>query len=488
MALVLVYSEKIKMLIYEINTLSWIHDLTIKYKRKINLDNIPDSEWQKIIDLNFQAVWLMGVWKRSPRAITINLKDKEFIDLAKKTQLNSNNNIEDQIAGSAYSIKDYSLNLELGDDKDSLIRLKKKLNSIDLKLILDFVPNHVALDHLWAIDHPEYFIQGSELEYKKPKQTNYVKINNNIYALGRDPEYDPWNDVLQLNIFSEELRKSHIAILNRLAKQCDGVRCDMAMLMLDYVFKQNWNFASKDIPKVEYWQLIISQVKKVFPNFVFIAECYWETQEQLINLGFDYCYDKEFYDYLVNDQVYLLKKRLNQILSTQDHYLRFIENHDEPRSAEIIKDINKLKSSIILLMSVPGGKLFYEGQLEGRKIPTLVQLRQSPEENINDTIYLFYVKLLHLFKDINNAPSQWRVLDTDEAQDIIILFWKNIDRMYLVVINWSQQEQNFNYMLNNLSSKSQIIFNTMDSQVNIQLTDNNISLQMLAYQTIIIEI
>jgi hypothetical protein len=350
------------------------------------------------------------------------------------------------------------------------------------------VPNHVALDHLWAIDHPEYFIQGSELEYKKPKQTNYVKINNNIYALGRDPEYDPWNDVLQLNIFSEELRKSHIAILNRLAKQCDGVRCDMAMLMLDYVFKQNWNFASKDIPKVEYWQLIISQVKKVFPNFVFIAECYWETQEQLINLGFDYCYDKEFYDYLVNDQVYLLKKRLNQILSTQDHYLRFIENHDEPRSAEIIKDINKLKSSIILLMSVPGGKLFYEGQLEGRKIPTLVQLRQSPEENINDTIYLFYVKLLHLFKDINNAPSQWRVLDTDEAQDIIILFWKNIDRMYLVVINWSQQEQNFNYMLNNLSSKSQIIFNTMDSQVNIQLTDNNISLQMLAYQTIIIEI
>ena len=139
-------------------------------------------------------------------------------------------------------------------------------------------------------------------------------------------------------------------------------------------------------------------------------------------------------------------------------------------------------------MSVPGGKLFYEGQLEGRKIPTLVQLRQSPEENINDTIYLFYVKLLHLFKDINNAPSQWRVLDTDEAQDIIILFWKNIDRMYLVVINWSQQEQNFNYMLNNLSSKSQIIFNTMDSQVNIQLTDNNISLQMLAYQTIIIEI
>lgn len=139
-------------------------------------------------------------------------------------------------------------------------------------------------------------------------------------------------------------------------------------------------------------------------------------------------------------------------------------------------------------MSVPGGKLFYEGQLEGRKIPTLVQLRQSPEENINDAIYLFYVKLLHLFKDIKNAPSQWRVLDSDEAQDIIILFWKNIDRMYLIVSNWSQQEQSFNYVLNNLSSKSQIIFNTMDSQANIQLTDNNISLQMLAYQTIIIEI
>jgi len=475
------------MQIYEINTLCWVNDLSIKYHQKINLDNIPDNEWQSIIDLNFQAVWLMGVWERSPRAIAINLKDKDFIKLVKKTQANPHN-IEDQIVGSAYSIKDYSLNPELGNNQDSLIKLKYKLNSLGLKLILDFVPNHVALDHSWAIDHPEYFIQGSELEYKKLGQPNYIKIANNIYALGRDPESGSWNDVLQLNIFSNELRKAHLAILNKLAKQCDGVRCDMAMLMLDYVFKLNWHFPSSAVPEVEYWQFIISQLKKSFPDFVFIAECYWNTQEQLINLGFDYCYDKEFYDYLVNDEVYLLKKRINIRLSVQDRYLRFIENHDEPRSATIMKNVNKLKCSIILLLSVPGGKLFYDGQLEGRKNPTLVQLKQNHKEEINASIYKAYSELLQLFKKIKSKPTLWQVLDTKDGQDIIILSWKNVDQIYLVVINWSVQEKSFNYEFSNLSSKSRLIFNSMDILINIQLTDNNISLEMLPYQVIILEV
>ena len=59
-------------------------------------------------------------------------------------------------------------------------------------------------------------------------------------ACGRDPFFPPWRDVAQLNYFNPATREAMIGVLTTIAQHCDGVRCDMAMLVLNDVFAQTW--------------------------------------------------------------------------------------------------------------------------------------------------------------------------------------------------------------------------------------------------------
>jgi len=475
------------MRIYEINTMTWLFSLSVKYGHNINLDNIPDEEWQTIADLKFTAVWLMGVWERSLKAIEINQKDQEFMDLASQTLPDFN--AEKDLIGSAYSVSAYRINKTIGNNKDSLVRTKAKLNNLGLKLILDFVPNHVSLDHQWSDTHPEYFIQGTSKNYQDEEDNDksYKKIGSNIYALARDPKYKPWNDVLQLNIFSDDLRKAQINLLDEIAVQCDGVRCDMAMLMLSEIFSATWKEQLNTYPTHEYWQQIIQATKKKYPNFIFIAECYWNTQDKLIELGFDYCYDKEFSDYLFNDEINLFRQRISQPVDLQKHYLRFIENHDEPRVASLFSE-TKLKASAVILMFAPGAKLMYEGQLEGRIVKTLVQLGRDPVQSINWDIYNFYVQLMLVNNEIFNSPTSWQIIDYPNDERIIIFSIKNkSDSYFLIVTNWSSKIKNLNIELNQTIDKVIIIFNTLDLQGYLKINQTLLSLSLKPYQALIMQ-
>jgi hypothetical protein len=118
------------------------------------------------------------------------------------------------------------------------------------------------------------------------------------FSCGRDPYFPPWQDVLQLNAFHPGLRRAAMQTLHEIADQCDGVRCDMAMLLVTRVFEQTWSVRAGSLPAGEYWHEIIRAIRGARPDFLFLAEAYWDLEWELMQQGFDYCYDKRLLDRL----------------------------------------------------------------------------------------------------------------------------------------------------------------------------------------------
>ena len=114
----------------------------------------------------------------------------------------------------------------------------------------------------------------------------FLRIGDHVLACGRDPYFPPWEDVLQLNAFSPELRKATIATVLSIADQCDGMRCDMAMLLLNQVFERTWGQRAGAMPQTEYWRDVIGVVKQRYPDVLFMAEAYWDLEWGLQQQGF----------------------------------------------------------------------------------------------------------------------------------------------------------------------------------------------------------
>ncbi len=148
----------------------------------------------------------------------------------------------DDVVGSPYSIRRYQPDARIGDWA-ALDAAGEKLHARGLRLMLDFVPNHVALDHAWILEEPEYFIQGSAEDFARDRSAYYraeTYSGTRYIARARDPYFPPWRDVAQLNHFNPAMRAALIADLVETAKHCDGFRCDMAMLVLNDIFARTW--------------------------------------------------------------------------------------------------------------------------------------------------------------------------------------------------------------------------------------------------------
>ena len=317
-------------LIYEINTCVWLTELSRKYRRQITLADIPAAEWDALAQLGMDAVWLMGVWERSPAGRAVAMKNESLQEDFRRALPDVR---PEDIVGSPYCVRRYTVDEQLGGTK-GLAAARKNLANRKIRLIVDLVPNHVAPDHPWAADHPEYFIRGDREDLRRDP-ASFFETGGNIFARGRDPFFPAWPDVLQLNAFNDGLRNAAIETLTAMAEQSDGVRCDMAMLLLNEIFAKTWGSRAGQRPAREYWATIIPAIKKKFPNFIFIAEAYWDMEWQLQMQGFDYCYDKTLYDRLCHDDAEHVRLHLLAEPAYQDRLVRFIENHDEPRAAAV---------------------------------------------------------------------------------------------------------------------------------------------------------
>ena len=374
--------------LYEMHTATWLYRLSQEAGAIITLATVPDAEIKRIASYNIDAVWLMGVWTRSPRAAQLSKQDANFVSSYRS--LLSDFTPHD-IIGSAYAIRSYEVDERFGGEA-ALLLFRARLAAYGIKLILDFVPNHSALDSPWLDENPEFYFYGNDEEYvRNPHRFDHAK--NRIVVKGSDPTLAPWPDVAQLNAFSQSYRQASIRTLNYIATICDGVRCDMAMLMLNRIFSDSWRDYVSATPVDEYWKIVINAVRYAAPDFIFLAESYWDTESELLALGFDYCYDKKLYDFIVAGDYAAAKNHIENTNEIRQKLITFLENHDEPRIANILS-MSEHARALRFLRPLPGLHLWYDGQFCGFKHQASVHLRRSASEKCNKSIAHMYKEIL----------------------------------------------------------------------------------------------
>jgi hypothetical protein len=272
-------------------------------------------------------------------------------------------------------------------------------------------------------------------------------------AHGRDPNFAPWIDTVQLDYRQPATRAAMQSELMRIAERCDGVRCDMAMLILNDVFANTWKgfppvgapteggTVRNDLP--EFWLDAIRAVKQAHPEFLFLAEVYWGMEQRLQSHGFDYTYDKVLYDELIHRNPVAVQRHL---LDSSPVYVaagaHFLENHDEARIASILS-LPEHRAAAALILTLPGMRLLHEGQLQGAQVRLPVQLTCRPAEPAQREVAGMYEQLLQAVKRAGVGQGSWCLLkpraawpDNPTAQDFVLVQWQSApDDFVLAVIN-----------------------------------------------------
>jgi hypothetical protein len=465
--------------IYQINTWVWLTTLSEKYNEKIMLHNVPEAELDKLASYHVDAVWLMGVWFRgkTTRASALNYIH-EYVGALPDVS-------EQDVIGSAYAIADYRVDEGIGG-RDGLLTFRQQLHARGLKLVLDFVPNHTGLDHRWLHDHPEYYVNGTKTWYKKARGEFFLvekevpekdmieaaqadnehlvperdathkqgasvlkpppEHESSVIAHGRDPYFPGWIDTAQLSAFSPGYRQAAVETLLSIAELADGVRCDMAMLMMNEIFVRTWGWLGLNhAPNADFWTSIIPQVKAQHPNFLFIAETYWNMEYALLQQGFDYTYDKTMYDRLLEGDTNAIYKHLNADYNFLRRQIRFIENHDEKRANDTF-GLERSRAAAILICTTPGATLLHDGQFTGRIIKLPVHISRQTYEREYTHLHRFYMRLLQEASHDIYQHGEWKLFNTWSAcegcigeYNFIAYGWRHNGDMRLIVLNFSGQ-------------------------------------------------
>jgi hypothetical protein len=394
--------------LYQINTRVWLTELSQKLGRAATLDDIPYAELDRLAELGFDWVWFLSVWQTGLAGQQVSRSDpgwrKEFEETLPDLR-------EEDIAGSGFAITGYTVHQQLGGDA-ALARLRQRLHERGLRLLLDFVPNHTGLDHHWVEEHPEYYIAGSEEQLAQAPQ-NYTRAKRKqgdlILAHGRDPYFPGWPDTLQLNYGNPRTQEAMMGELVKIAGQCDGVRCDMAMLVLPEVFERTWG-----VQMQPFWPQATQLVRDQAPSFRFMAEVYWDLEWTLQQQGFDYTYDKRLYDRLREGRARPVREHFHAGLDYQDKLARFLENHDEPRAAATFSPEVHEAAAVITFLS-PGLRFFHQGQFQGRRKRISPHLVRAPQEATDQRLEQFYDRLLSVLCQPAVRDGEWQLLDCRPA-------------------------------------------------------------------------
>jgi hypothetical protein len=430
-------------LLFQINTRILLAERGRALRRAATLDDVPDALLDEIAAQGFAWVWFLGVWTTGPAARAVSRARADWRAGFRKALPDLR---EEDITGSPFAIQAYDVAPEYGGDA-ALVRLRQRLARRGLRLLLDFVPNHVSPDHPWVRARPEYFIEGTPDDLAR-EPGNWLRLEGRVLAHGRDPYFPGWPDTLQLNYLHPGLREAMRGELSRVAERCDGVRCDMAMLVLPDVFRRTWGdralprdgSAAADQP---FWPEAIARVRARSPEFLFMAEVYWDLEWTLQQQGFDFTYDKRLYDRLHAGDARPVREHLLAAPEFQERSARFLENHDEPRAAAIFAPEQERAAAVITFL-VPGLRFFHEGQLDGRKVHVSMHLGRRPDEPPDPALRAFHDRLLAILARREVHDGVWRLCpcrpawhDNPTWDRFVVMAWERTesDRL-LAVVNY----------------------------------------------------
>src|SRR4030042_4135129 len=158
--------------LFQINTRVRLSELSATLDRPATLDDITDAELDQFAHDGFDLVWFLGVWQTGEAARRVSSSNPEWLVEFQRILPDFQ---ENDVSGSCFAVSDYHVHIDFGGD-NALARLRERLHKRGLRLILDFVPNHVAPDHRWVDEHTDFFVDGTE-ERLAVETQNYCRIN-----------------------------------------------------------------------------------------------------------------------------------------------------------------------------------------------------------------------------------------------------------------------------------------------------------------------
>lgn len=421
--------------IYELDTAAWLRDVGDRAGKAVTLATVPTAEWELVTPEGVDAVWLMGVWERSPAGVRIAIDAPELVASFRAALPDVG---DADVIGSPYCIRRYEVDARFGG-REGLAAARTALARRGVRLVVDFVPNHVAPDHPWLADHPEHFVRGDDGDLVR-EPGSFLRVGEAVVARGRDPYFPPWPDVAQLDAFASGLRGAAADTLIDIGHQADGVRCDMAMLLLNDVFARTWGERAGAPPEREYWTEVIGSVRAVHPDLLFVAEAYWDLEWELLQLGFDHCYDKRLYDRLLHEAPAAVRGHLGADVGYQRRMVRFLENHDEPRVAAELGPAQE-RAAAVAIATLPGATLWHEGQFEGWRVHLPVFLGRRPTEPVDEELRRFHLALLAAVAP--RRAGHWALCrasgwpEDSSCDQLLTWCWADDEQRSLVAVNYA---------------------------------------------------
>jgi len=399
------------------NALVWLDQLSRAYGREIRqLDQVPDEELDALARRGFTALWLIGVWERSPASREI-----------KKRMGNQD------AEASAYSLFDYTISAELGGEP-SLYNLKDRAWKRGIRLASDMVPNHTGIDSRWMTDHPERFLSwphpwppfpsysfGGENLSRSPgigvyledhywsrsdaavvfKRVDFGSGDTRLIYHGNDGTHMPWNDTAQLDFLNPQTREAVISTILHVARMFPVIRFDAAMTLTKKHFQRLWfpePGAGGDIPSragngltrrdfdhampQEFWREVVDRVAREAPDTLLLAEAFWLLEGFFVRtLGMHRVYNSAFMHMLKAEDNAGYRQTIRNTLEFDPEILKrfvnFMSNPDEQTAIEQFGDGDKYFGACTLMATMPGLPMFAHGQIEGLREKYGMEFRRS---------------------------------------------------------------------------------------------------------------
>ena len=303
--------------------------------------------------------------------------------------------------------------------------------------MLDFVPNHTGLDHPWVEEHPEYYVAGGRAR-PGPRPQNYRWVRRSggdlLLAYGRDPYFPGWPDTFQLNYANPATREAMVGELLKIAGQCDGVRCDMAMLVLPDVFERTWG-----IQRQPFWPKATRAVRERYPGSASWPRSTGTSSGPCSSRGSTTPTTRGSTTACAGGHARPVREHLRAGLDYQGRLARFLENHDEPRAAATFPPDVHEAAAVITFLS-PGLRFFHQGQLEGPAKRISPHLVRGPDEPVDPAWASSTTGCSACCAGRRFGDGQWQLLECSPAWDgnwthdcFVVFAWQGAGEQRLVV-------------------------------------------------------